>query len=156
MLVLALGNPDRGDDAVGGLIAQALAGRLPADVAVMACRDVLGTIDAWAGFDGLVCVDAAAPLGNPGRIHRLDLAMSPLPADGSLTSSHAFGLAEVIELARRLKLAPPQVIVYAVEGRCFERGAAMTPAVAAAVRGAADHIVAEIEKWRRHDAAAGP
>jgi hydrogenase maturation protease len=149
VLVLVLGNPDRGDDAVGELIAKELAGRLPADVPVMVCRgDILGTMEAWSGFDGLVCVDAAAPLGDPGRIHRVDLCMSALPADASLTSSHAFGLAEAIELARRLQLAPPRIIVYAIEGHSFHSGAPLTPAVAAAARGAADHIVADIERLR--------
>jgi hydrogenase maturation protease len=67
-----------------------------------------------------------------------------LPKNISLTSSHAWGLAEAIELARTLELAPREIIVYAVEGGSFDDGAALTPAVAAAARVVADCIVAEV------------
>jgi len=149
VLVIALGNEDRGDDAVGAVIAEELCGRLPADVRVIARRaDVLCLIDDWAGIDALVCVDAAAPLGSPGRIHRINLHAGALPIEISLTSSHAFGLAETIELARALRLAPREIIIYAVEGGSFECGAALTPAVATAARVTADRIVAEVARLR--------
>ena len=51
--------------------------------------DILSLIDDWAGFDAAVCIDAAAPMGAPGRIHRIDPAYGELPLDLSLTSSHA-------------------------------------------------------------------
>ena len=80
LLVVGIGNPDRGDDAFGALVVQGLYGRLPADVRVIECRgDVLGLIEDWSGCDGLVCIDAAAPLGRPGRIRRIDLDTGPLP-----------------------------------------------------------------------------
>lgn len=145
VLVIGLGNADRGDDAIGAIVAQELRGRLPADVPVVARRgDMLSLIEDWAGFDALVCVDAAAPLADPGRIHRIDLRGDSLPKNISLTSSHAWGLAEAIELARTLELAPREIIVYAVEGGSFDNGAALTPAVAAAARVVADCIVAEV------------
>jgi len=145
VLVLGLGNPDRGDDAVGVIIAQSLCGKLPSAVPSLVRRaDLLGSIDDWACFDTLVCVDAAAPTGRPGHIHRLDLCGKALPAEISLTSSHALSLGEAIELARALGLAPPRIIVYAIEGCCFEPGAALTPAVAAVVPAVAKRIVAEV------------
>ncbi len=149
LLVVGIGNPDRGDDALGALVVQALYGRLPADVRVIECRnDLLDLIEDWSVCDGLVCVDAAAPLGAPGRIHRIDLDARPLPKEASGMSSHDFGLAEAIALARTLELAPRRIIVYAVEGGSFDRGAPLTPAVAAAVRIVADRIVTEIRRLR--------
>ncbi len=149
LLVVGIGNPDRGDDAFGALVVQALYGKLPADVRVIECRgDVLGLIEDWSGCDGLVCIDAAAPLGSPGRIHRIDLDTGPLPQDVPVMSSHDFGLAQAIGLARALELAPRRIIVYAVEGGSFDGGAPPTPAVAAAVRIAADRIVTEIQRLR--------
>jgi len=149
LLVVGIGNPDRGDDALGALVVQALCGRLPADVRVIECRsDMLGLIEDWSGCYGLVCVDAAAPLGQPGRIHRIDLDSRPLPKDVSAMSSHHLGLAEAIGLARTLELAPRRIIVYAVEGGSFDSGAPPTPAVAAAVRIVADRIVTEIQRLR--------
>ena len=93
-----------------------------------------------------MCVDATAPHGVPGRIHRIDLGVSDLPADDTFASSHSFGLAQAVALARILRLAPPRIIVYGIEGRSFDYGASLTPAVAAAVSDAAENIVAEVER----------
>jgi hydrogenase maturation protease len=150
ILVIGLGNPDRGDDGVGAIAVSRLAGRLPGDVAILTrSGDMLSLIEDWTGFDAVVCVDAAAPMGRPGSIHRIDLAAGDLPRDVSLKSSHAFGIAEAIALARALGLAPRDIIVFAIEGLCFESGAAMTPEVAAAADEAAIHITAEIGRFRR-------
>jgi hydrogenase maturation protease len=153
VLLLAVGNPDRGDDGVGILVAQELRGRLPADVTLLArSGDMLSLIEDWAGFDVLLCVGAAAPatgcMTTPGRIHRFDLASDALPRELAFTSSHAFGLAEAIALARVLERAPPTIIVYAVEGGCFEGGSALTPEVASAAGVTADRVLAEIEAIR--------
>ncbi len=145
VLVAALGNPDRGDDGLGAAVAQMLAGRLPAGAEVVARRgDVLSLIEDWAGYDALVCVDAAASEGEPGRIHRIDLATDELPTELSFTSSHAFGLAEAIDLARVLELAPEDIVVYAVEGRRFDAGAPMTPEVLSAAAEVVDRVAAEV------------
>jgi hydrogenase maturation protease len=90
-------------------------------------------------------------MGAPGRIHRIDLATDELPRDMSFASSHAFGLAVAIGLARMLERAPRDIVVYAIEGCCFDAGAALTPAVAAAAGDAADRIAAEA-CWLRQGA----
>ncbi len=155
VLVIGLGNPDRGDDAIGAVVAQALLGRLPADVAVKVRRgDMLALIQDWEGFDALVCIDATAPLDEPGRICRIDLRSMELPRNFGFTSSHAMGLPEAIELARSLHLAPRQIIVYGIEGRSFDRGVPLTPAVAAAARAVADQVVAEVDRLRGDGASA--
>ncbi len=145
ILVLGLGNPDRGDDGIGPIVAGQLAGRLPAGVALAARHgDPLALIDNWAGFDALVCIDAAAPMGSPGRIHRIDPATDTLPYAAPTATSHAFGLAETVALARVLGCAPARIVIYAVEGEGFSCGADMTPAVAAAAEDAAARVLAEV------------
>ena len=49
LLVVCVGNPDRGDDGLGPLVAKTLAGALPADVG-LACAngDMLGLIPQWS------------------------------------------------------------------------------------------------------------
>ena len=75
MLVVGVGNPDRGDDGVGPLVATKLAEVLPADVTITCPGgNVLSLIPEWPGFEAMICIDAAAPLTTPGRIHRFDLA----------------------------------------------------------------------------------
>lgn len=150
VLVVGMGNPDRGDDGVGARVVRSIAGQLPADVSlVVRTGDVLSLIEDWAGFDALVCVDAAAPATLPGRVHRINLASEQLVREMSFTSSHAFGVAEAIELARALGLAPREMVVYAIEGACFDRGAPITPEVAAAADEVAGRVVAEVERLRR-------
>lgn len=147
ILVAALGNPDRGDDGVGAAVAAKLANRLPAGAALLVRRgDMLSLIDDWAGFDALICVDAAAPMGAPGRVHRLDLTKDKLAPELSFASSHALGLAETIELARTLGLAPETVLVYAIEGACFDGGAPLSPEVALAASEVADRVAAEVRQ----------
>ena len=145
VLVAAVGNPDRGDDGVGPHVAQKLSGRLPAEARlVVRSGDMMSLIEDWAGFDAVIFVDAAAPKGSPGRIHRINLADEKLPPELSFTSSHAFGVAEAIELARVLELAPKKIIVYAIEGASFDAGAPFTPEVLSAASEVADRIAAEV------------
>lgn len=147
--VLALGNPQRGDDGVGPAVATRLHGRLPADVALRVCgSNVLGLIEDWVGVAALVCVDASAPQGEPGRICRLDLATDGLARELSPASSHGFGLAEAVELARVLGVAPSWIVIYAVEGCRFATGAALTAEVAAALDEVAERILDEVGQFR--------
>ena len=133
VLVACLGNPDRGDDGIGLLVAQKLETLLPAGVAFLWRRgDMFSLIGDFEGYRALVCVDAAAPMGSPGRIHRIDLTNGEVPRELLATSTHSFGLPDAIELARALDRAPQSIVIYAVEGSCFDAGAAMTCAVAAA------------------------
>ncbi len=145
ILVAAVGNPDRGDDGAGPLVAQKLSGRLAAEAKlVVRSGDMMSLIEDWAGFDAVIFVDAAASKGSPGRIHRIDLAKEKLPPELSFTSSHAFGVVEAIELARVLELAPETIVVYAIEGACFDAGAPFTPAVLSAAAEVADCVAAEV------------
>jgi len=144
VLVLCLGNADRGDDGIGPAVAAELEGRLPAGT-VLSVRsgDMLALIEDWESFDALVCVDAAAPMEGTGTIHRLDLNERELPREMAFVSSHAFGLSETVALARTLSLAPSRIVVYAVEGESFEAGAPLSPRAARAVIPAAQQVAAE-------------
>lgn len=150
VLVACLGNPDRGDDGVGAVVAQALAGRLPGDAAlIVRSGDMLALMDDWAGFGAAVCVDAAAATGTPGRIRRIDLACEALPADMAVTSGHAFGLAEAVQLARTLECAPADIVAYAIEGESFETGAPLTAEVASAVGEVARRVIEEVRRLQQ-------
>lgn len=152
ILIAAIGNPDRGDDGIGHLVAASLAERLPPDVTLTVRRgDLLSLIEDWAGFDAVICVDAAAAIGAPGRIHRIDMEADELPAGLSFPSSHAFGLAEAIALGRALKSAPDILIIYAIEGICFSAGAPMTLAVEQAAGAAGEAIIAEAIRLRAQE-----
>jgi hydrogenase maturation protease len=152
-LVVGIGNPDRGDDGIGPFVARRLIGRMPPGVTVMErSGDALALIEDWEGHDVVVLVDAAAPATSPGRIHRIDVARDRLPTELSLASTHAFGVADAVGLARTLGLLPANVIVYAVEGASFIPGTPMSPEVSVAADAVAARIAAELHHLECHHA----
>ena len=149
--MVGIGHPDCGDDGVGALVVRLLSRRVCGDVTLLTCRgDMLGLLNDWNGFDRVICIDAAAPAGSPGRINRFDMNEQDLPPALRMSSSHAFGLAETIALARSLGCAPRELVVIAVEGACFDVGAAMSSAVQEAGHQAADRIASELHAWSGH------
>lgn len=160
ILIVGLGNADRGDDGLGPRVVAELAGLLPNDVvAVTTNGDVLGLASEWTAFAAVICIDAATPAAAAGRIHRFDLTTAVLPPYLAAPSSHCLGLAEAIALARALHQAPKDIIVYAVEGGCFDLGAAMTPEVSDAVAHVANRVIADVHRLReeaRNLTAGGP
>jgi hydrogenase maturation protease len=144
-LVLGIGNPDRGDDAVGRLIARTLRTRVPADVqvseqdgeATALVAELQSARRAWL-------IDAARSGAPPGTIQRIDCSTADLATALGTVSSHGFGVAEAIALARALEVLPIQCIVYAVEAADFTDGAVLTPAVAKAMDNVVEQILADL------------
>ena len=145
VLVVAIGNPDRGDDGFGPAVVQRLIGRVPSAVRTLQRGgDVLALIEDWDGIPSVIVIDAMAPISEPGRVHRFDLIDSPLPIGFAPNSSHAFGVAETVELARSLGRLPQYLVAYLVEGEQFGTGAPLSLAIAGAVGDVADRIVSEV------------
>ncbi|HEY8125963.1 MAG TPA: hydrogenase maturation protease [Methylocystis sp.] len=144
IIVLCIGNPDRGDDAAGRAVARALRAS-PADVDIIEeegeATRVLTRLEA---ADAAYIVDASVSGAPPGEIRRFDVSTDPLPRAAFGASTHGFGLAEALELARALGALPSRCVVYAIEGETFEIGAPMSPAVAAAVDIVAGRLRADI------------
>ena len=93
----------------------------------------VGLIEEWRGADAVIVVDAVSSGAAPGTIRRLDPLAEPIPASLSQGSTHAFGLAETIELARALDRLPARLLVYGIEGERFDAGDELSPPVSAAV-----------------------
>jgi hydrogenase maturation protease len=147
LLVVGIGNPDRGDDGIGPLVVRQLAGQVSRDVAVVErTGDALALIDDWQDRDAVILVDAAAPGSVPGSIHRVDLLTDELPTDVSLSSTHAFGVADAVGLARTLGLLPNRLIAYAIEGADFDPGASLSPSVAAALHEVVRRVADELRR----------
>jgi hydrogenase maturation protease len=134
-MVIGVGTRWAGDDAAGLAVARRVGGReLEGDPASL--------LDAWAGADHVVVVDAAASGAPPGTIRRFDAGAGSLPARLMRTSTHALGVPEAIELARALGRLPARLEVYAIEGARFTAGAELSPAVERAVRELAESLSA--------------
>ena len=100
----------------------------------------VGLIEDWTGADAVIVIDAVSSGAPPGTIHRLDPLSEPIPAGLSQGSTHAFGLAETIELARALDRLPARLLVYGIEGGCFDAGDQLSPPVRAAVDAVRDEL----------------
>jgi hydrogenase maturation protease len=147
VLLVGIGNPDRGDDGFGPAVASRFRGLAPPGVCILERRgDVLDLIEEWEGFSAVIVVDAAAPISRAGRVHRIDLARHPLSGEVARSSTHAFGVAEAVELARSLGRLPRHLVAYLVEGEHFAIGAPLSPVVAKAVDEVVKRIVAELSR----------
>jgi hydrogenase maturation protease len=137
VLVIGLGNPDRGDDAVGVQVAREVAAERNG-VNVLEFDDPSEALDAWDPEDTVIVTDAITSGGVPGDIHVIDAVAQTL-STGSWAAggTHALGLAVVVELARSLGQLPRRLVVVGVEAAQFAHGTPLSEAVAAAVPAAA-------------------
>ena len=144
-LILGIGNPDRGDDGVGRAVACALRASAPRDVRVLEQHgEATALVLALQSVDQAWLIDAARSGAPAGTIHRIDCALADPAVLGNAVSSHGFGLAEAIALARAMGSLPNRCIVYAVEAADFTPGTPLSPAVAAAAREVTARILKDI------------
>ncbi|RME13897.1 MAG: hydrogenase maturation protease, partial [Alphaproteobacteria bacterium] len=81
----------------------------------------------------VVIVDACRSGAPVGSVTRLDGRADALPGWLRSVSSHGIGIAEAVGLARALDMLPERVEIWAIEGRGFAPGDALSPGVARAV-----------------------
>ncbi len=145
-LLIGIGNPLRGDDVAGLLVARSARERLDDEVEVLEMEgEPIDLIEAWLGAEHVLVADAVASGGRPGEVHRVDAAARPLPARLAGSSTHALGLAEAIELARALGRLPQRLVVFGIEAASFEAGAECAPVVLAAVQRVAAAVQDELD-----------
>lgn len=138
LLFLGVGNQHRGDDAVGPLLAQKFSsheGLLGLGVDVIDHGgEGASLIQLWEGMDKVVIVDAMKTGLAQGVIRRFDVLAEKLNGGVFRYSSHLFGLAEAVEMARQLGKLPKEMIIYGIEGRDFDFGSPPAPPVEKAMR----------------------
>jgi hydrogenase maturation protease len=140
--VIGVGNAWAGDDAAGVLVARMVRDRSPAGVAVIEHEgEPTALLDAWAGARLAILVDAISSGGEPGELRVFDASRERLPAGLASTSTHAFGLAEAIELGRALGRLPERLLVVGIEGSSFSAGARPAAAVRDALGHATDRVL---------------
>jgi len=133
-LIFGIGNEYRGDDAGGLIVARLLKERL-ADSAIVIEQtgDGAALIEAWRGAETVIIIDAVMSGAAPGTIHRFDANARPILKDAFRCPTHAFGVAEAIELARALGELPRSLVVYGIEAKNFAAGVGLSPEVERAV-----------------------
>jgi hydrogenase maturation protease len=145
-VVIGIGNPDRGDDAVGLAVARRVRAAAPAEVVVIELDgDQLALLDAWDGAADVYVVDATCSDAEPGSVCRFD-ASAPLGGEFSRRGTHLLSLADVIELARALRQLPARLRGFGIEGAAYELGTPLSPQAELAARTVAEQILAELRE----------
>ncbi|NUM54566.1 MAG: hydrogenase maturation protease [Candidatus Hydrogenedentes bacterium] len=143
MLVIGVGNRLRGDDAAGPRVADNIRSRaLPGVHIIDHSGEGASLMEAWQSGETVFLVDAADSGGESGQIYEFAAHERSLPARFFRYSTHAFSVAESIELARVLDRLPARLHVYAIEGRDFGAGGTMSTEVSRAVEVVSDRIEA--------------
>lgn len=129
-VLIGIGNEFRGDDALGILVVREIARRGAEGVALLEqCGEGTALMEAWKGARCAMIVDAVSTGSSPGHLHRLDASRTTIPKRLFHYSSHAFGVAEAIEMARTLGELPARTIIFGIEGESFEAGIGLSDSV---------------------------
>ena len=150
-LVIGLGSPDRGDDAVGPLVARAISAAALPGVEVLEQEDPTALVELCSGRDLVVVVDAVRSGAEPGSVVVLEVGAGAEPMsesswrDTGRGGTHAFGLGAAVELARALGRLPDRMVVVGVAAESFEHGDPLSPAVADAVETATEAVLRALD-----------
>ena len=145
--IIGIGNEFRCDDGVGVFVARLIKARNIAGVEVIE-RSGEGAelIQSWRGANNVFLIDAVSSGSNPGTIHRIDAKTHPIPLQFFHYSTHAFSIAEAIEMAKILSVLPERCVVFGIEGTDFGWGERLSEPVRNAGQKAAAMIVEEINR----------
>lgn len=155
VLLIGIGNPLRRDDGAGLVAARWLRERLRHERAALAidhaeCTGELTVLlELWAGREQVLVFDAASATAlSPGSVLRLDGCRDALPAPPA-RSTHALGLAQVVELGRALGALPERLTVYAIGAADFGHGEGLSAEVERGVTAAVEAAQAELRAARQ-------
>jgi hydrogenase maturation protease len=144
-VVVGIGNPDRGDDGAGRIVARLLReASLPGIAVIKHDGEATGVLSKLKGAVSAYLIDASCSDATAGTVRRFDVGTSPLPHEALGSSSHGLGVAAAVEFGRALEALPPRCIVYVIEGESFELGASLSPPVKVAVADLVRHLAEEI------------
>jgi hydrogenase maturation protease len=143
-LVIGVGNRFRRDDGVGPAVLDLLREHgADADLRLVESSGEGATlIDLWRGEGQVMVIDAVRSNSAPGTVHVLDTATRTIPQDFFHYSSHAFAVAEAVEMSRALGQLPPELMLYGIEGGDFGAGQGLTFEVARAAEQVAGWLLA--------------
>ncbi len=145
--VIGVGNRDRGDDGAGRAVARLLSTLdLPGCEIREAGGEATEILELLEDAEAVWLVDACQSGAKAGDIHRFDVRRAPLPEAAFGVSTHGFGVAQAIELARAFGILPGICTVFAIEGQTFAHGTGPSTRVMRAVETVAQTIEDEMRR----------
>ena len=147
ILVIGIGNAYRSDDAAGLIAARRVNEQASEHCSVIEhTGEGAALMELWKDADAVIVIDAVRSGAAPGTVSRFDAALCPLPVSMFRDSTHAFSLAEAVELSRALKQLPRQLIVYGIEAQSFEAGTNFSPAIEFAMQTVVERVLQELSR----------
>lgn len=129
--IIGIGNEFRSDDALGLKVVRELRLSDTENISIVESDgDGAELIEMWEGRHRVIIVDAVSSGQKPGMLFRFDASSRSLPRTFSNTSSHLFGLAAAVELARELARLPSVLIIHGIEAATFDHGTDLSVPVA--------------------------
>ncbi|MDJ0673832.1 MAG: hydrogenase maturation protease [Calothrix sp. MO_167.B42] len=145
ILLIGVGNKFRQDDAIGLVIVEKLHNQLPPEIKIMeASGEGVALMELWQNATTVYLFDAVISGAEVGKIHRIDATIETVPKKFFSYSTHAFSVAEAVELARTLNQLPPKLIIYGVEGKNFAHGVGLSVQVEEAVEEVLQQVCVEL------------
>ena len=136
VLIVAYGNPLRGDDGVAWRAADALGGKFPESRVDILCLHQLAPelAETASRFERVIFVDAASKqTGEPGKIRVEQIRADDIARHQGAAFGHSLSPAAVLALAANLYGAKLQAFSVTVTGRNFGHGEGLSPSVTAAL-----------------------
>lgn len=145
VLVIGIGNEFRSDDGAGILVARAInEKKLPGVIVIEQSGEGAALMDVWSRGDNVYVVDAVSSGAPSGTVYRIDARTESFPSGLRLFSSHAFGVAHAVELARQLNALPRRLIIFGVGGKDFASGKDLSSEVLCSKRIVTQMLIEEI------------
>lgn len=148
IVVLALGNLIRSDDAVGLFALRRLQedSRVPADMSLVEGGtkglELVPYVSEACRLLVLDAVEVGAPAGTILRLAGEDIRS--LPGGGSV---HELALADILSALRIMGCEPKEVVLLGVQPATTELGTSLSPPVEAALPALVDAAIVELERW---------
>ncbi len=150
VLIIGVGNIFRNDDGAGIFAVNKLKEKnLPHTKVIEQSGEGVALMNSWENFETVIIIDAVSSGAKPGKIHYLNAKEQIIPKKFFNYSTHAFSVAESIELARVLDKLPSKLLIYGIEGKDFSGGQILSPKVEASVFKVIDKITDYILKGEK-------
>ncbi len=150
ILVIGIGNAFRRDDGAGLVIAREVGKLEFPDIRVIEMSgEGASLMEAWKDYRLAILIDASSSDHVPGTVHRFEPKTETIPFDFFHYSTHAFSVAEAIELAKTLKTETPDLILYGVDGADFGNGEGLSEEVGRSVQDVLISIIHDVLRFRQ-------
>lgn len=146
VLIIGVGNQYRSDDAAGLVTAEMLNAKEHKGIEVIKqSGEGASLIECWKNADSVVLIDAVHSGAEPGTTFRIDVHKQQLQREYFRHSTHSFGVAEAVELARAMNQLPKQFVIFGIEGKNYIAGTELSAEVNQATKEIVDRVIQELE-----------